>query len=49
MDSCATNFGPIGGSVGVINSDVTNPGPIDKSVLYEQEKHISSAVWEGQV
>lgn len=25
-----------------------NPGPIDDSVLYEQEKHVSSAVWEGQ-
>lgn len=27
----------------------TNPGPIDASVLYDQEKHVSSAVWEGQV
>ncbi|XP_024959492.1 protein MAIN-LIKE 2 [Cynara cardunculus var. scolymus] len=26
----------------------TNPGPIDDSVLYDQEKHVSSAVWEGQ-
>ncbi|KAK9276265.1 hypothetical protein L1049_005796 [Liquidambar formosana] len=26
----------------------TNPGPIDDSVLHEQEKHVSSAVWEGQ-
>lgn len=26
----------------------TNPGPIDASVLYDQEKHVSSAVWEGQ-
>ncbi|KAA8521593.1 hypothetical protein F0562_012266 [Nyssa sinensis] len=26
----------------------TNPGPIDDSVLYDQDKHISSAVWEGQ-
>lgn len=25
-----------------------NPGPIDDSVLYDQEKHVSSAVWEGQ-
>ncbi|KAH7861299.1 hypothetical protein Vadar_024351 [Vaccinium darrowii] len=26
----------------------TNPGPIDDSVLYDQDKHVSSAVWEGQ-
>ncbi|GMP51849.1 hypothetical protein CsSME_00017918 [Camellia sinensis var. sinensis] len=26
----------------------TNPGPIDESVLYDQDKHVSSAVWEGQ-
>lgn len=26
-----------------------NPGPLDESVLYDQEKHVSSAVWEGQV
>ncbi|GAB2274682.1 hypothetical protein Dimus_039094 [Dionaea muscipula] len=25
-----------------------NPGPLDESVLYDQEKHVSSAVWEGQ-
>lgn len=25
-----------------------NPGPIDDSVLYDQEKHVSTAVWEGQ-
>ncbi|XVF71774.1 hypothetical protein PTKIN_Ptkin12aG0066200 [Pterospermum kingtungense] len=25
-----------------------NPGPIDPSVLYDQDKHVSSAVWEGQ-
>lgn len=27
----------------------SNPGPIDDSVLYDQDKHVSSAVWEGQV
>ncbi|KAF5948328.1 hypothetical protein HYC85_014285, partial [Camellia sinensis] len=26
----------------------TNPGPIDDSVLYDQDKHVSSAVWDGQ-
>lgn len=26
----------------------TNPGPMDASVLYDQEKHVSSAVWDGQ-
>jgi len=24
-------------------------GPVDPSVLYEQDLHVSSAVWEGQV
>lgn len=27
----------------------TNPGPLDGSVLCDQEKHVSSAVWDGQV
>ncbi|VFR01325.1 unnamed protein product [Cuscuta campestris] len=27
---------------------VNNPGPVDDSVLYDQDKHVSSAVWEGQ-
>ncbi|KAF1894417.1 hypothetical protein Lal_00027114 [Lupinus albus] len=27
---------------------VTNPGPINGSVLYDQDKHVSTAVWEGQ-
>lgn len=27
----------------------TNPGPIDGSVLYDQDKHVSTAVWDGQV
>ncbi|KAL5579455.1 hypothetical protein UlMin_011897 [Ulmus minor] len=27
---------------------VEDPGPIDKSVLYDQESHVSSAVWDGQ-
>ncbi|KAL3841287.1 hypothetical protein ACJIZ3_025878 [Penstemon smallii] len=26
----------------------TNPGPIDDSILYDQDKHVSAAVWEGQ-
>ncbi|XP_059663312.1 protein MAIN-LIKE 2-like [Cornus florida] len=26
----------------------TNPGPVDDSVLYDQDKHVSTAVWEGQ-
>lgn len=26
----------------------TNPGPIDDAVLYDQDKHVSSAIWEGQ-
>ncbi|XVE78335.1 hypothetical protein DITRI_Ditri13aG0136500 [Diplodiscus trichospermus] len=25
-----------------------NPGPIDPSVLYDQENHVSSAVWDGE-
>ncbi|CAN1156072.1 Protein MAIN-LIKE 2 [Linum perenne] len=25
-----------------------SPGPVDVSVLYEQDRHVSSAVWDGQ-
>ncbi|XP_011078958.1 protein MAIN-LIKE 2 [Sesamum indicum] len=36
----------------VLNSNMdyyaTNPGPLDDTVLYDQDKHISAAVWEGQ-
>ena len=28
---------------------VADPGPIDKSVLHDQDSHVSSAVWDGQV
>ncbi|KAM7463787.1 hypothetical protein LguiA_031908 [Lonicera macranthoides] len=31
-----------------MESYATYPGPIDDSVLYDQDKHVSSAVWEGQ-
>ncbi|XP_054799190.1 protein MAIN-LIKE 2-like isoform X2 [Prosopis cineraria] len=34
--------------VEVVDLYVTNPGPIDGSVLYDQDKHVSTAVWEGQ-
>ncbi|XP_050881504.1 protein MAIN-LIKE 2 isoform X2 [Lathyrus oleraceus] len=34
--------------VGVVDPYTTNPGPIDGSVLYDQDKHVSTAVWEGQ-
>lgn len=26
-----------------------DPGPIDNHVLYDQDNHVSSAVWDGQV
>lgn len=26
-----------------------DPGPIDNVVLYDQDSHVSSAVWDGQV
>ncbi|KAL3637178.1 hypothetical protein CASFOL_019477 [Castilleja foliolosa] len=26
----------------------TNPGPINDSILYDQDKHVSAAIWEGQ-
>lgn len=32
----------------VMDYYATNPGPIDDSVLYDQDKHVSAAVWEGQ-
>jgi len=35
--------------VGAVDPYTTNPGPIDGSVLYDQDKHVSTAVWDGQV
>lgn len=32
----------------IIEPCTTNPGPVDSSVLYDQDKHVSAAVWEGQ-
>jgi hypothetical protein len=32
-----------------ISSLRNDPGPFDPSVLYDQDEHISSAVWEGLV
>ena len=32
-----------------MDPSAANPGPIDPSVLYDQDKHVSSAVWDGQV
>ncbi|XP_059452731.1 protein MAIN-LIKE 2-like [Corylus avellana] len=32
----------------VMDPYATNPGPVDSSILYDQDKHVSSAVWEGQ-
>ncbi|PKI62857.1 hypothetical protein CRG98_016694 [Punica granatum] len=31
-----------------LESNAVNPGPVDGSVLYDQDKHVSSAVWDGQ-
>ncbi|KHG04238.1 hypothetical protein F383_29459 [Gossypium arboreum] len=31
-----------------MDPSAANPGPIDRSVLYDQDKHVSSAVWDGQ-
>lgn len=45
MDACANNFGPIGASLVVIDPCVDSPGPIHKSVLYDQGKPVK----EGQV
>lgn len=33
----------------VMDYYATNPGPVDDSILYDQDKHVSAAVWEGQV
>ncbi|XP_042000176.1 protein MAIN-LIKE 2-like isoform X2 [Salvia splendens] len=32
----------------VMDYYATNPGPIDDSILKDQDKHVSAAVWEGQ-
>ncbi|KAG4920942.1 hypothetical protein JHK86_049755 [Glycine max] len=34
--------------VRAVDPYTTNPGPIDGSVLYDQDKHVSTAVWDGQ-
>ncbi|XP_061340312.1 protein MAIN-LIKE 2-like isoform X2 [Gastrolobium bilobum] len=34
--------------VGTVDPYATTPGPIDGSVLYDQDKHVSTAVWDGQ-
>ncbi|KAK7387045.1 hypothetical protein VNO78_27519 [Psophocarpus tetragonolobus] len=34
--------------VGAVDPYTTNPGPIDGLVLYDQDKHVSTAVWDGQ-
>ncbi|KAF7833542.1 protein MAIN-LIKE 2 isoform X1 [Senna tora] len=34
--------------VEVVDLYATNPGPIDGSVLYDQDKHVSTAIWDGQ-
>lgn len=31
-----------------MDGHATNAGPIDDSVLYDQDKHVSAAVWDGQ-
>ena len=35
--------------VAAVDLYATNPGPIDGSVLYDQDKHVSTAIWDGQV
>ncbi|KAH0934675.1 LOW QUALITY PROTEIN: hypothetical protein HID58_011792 [Brassica napus] len=35
-------------SVLMLMDVITNPGPLKDIVLYDQEKHVSSAVWDGQ-
>ncbi|KAL5794267.1 hypothetical protein ACOSP7_002861 [Xanthoceras sorbifolium] len=32
----------------MLDASTTNPGPLDPCVLYDQEKHVSAAVWDGQ-
>ncbi|KAL7092940.1 hypothetical protein ACP275_11G012700 [Erythranthe tilingii] len=35
-------------NINMMDYYAANPGPVDDSVLYDQEKHVSAAVWEGQ-
>ncbi|KAJ9172862.1 hypothetical protein P3X46_016059 [Hevea brasiliensis] len=48
METGVNSSGPADGSVSLMDQNATNPGPIDASVLYDQENHVSSAVWDGQ-
>ncbi|KAF5746143.1 hypothetical protein HS088_TW06G00308 [Tripterygium wilfordii] len=49
--AAANGCGPCNVEDGYVWMDpsATNPGPIESSVLYDQDKHVSSAVWEGQI
>ncbi|KAI4304733.1 hypothetical protein MLD38_040207 [Melastoma candidum] len=31
-----------------VQQSTVNPGPVDCTVLYDQDKHVSAAVWDGQ-
>ncbi|KAJ8763014.1 hypothetical protein K2173_023219 [Erythroxylum novogranatense] len=48
MEISETCCGPTNGVLPLMDTDATNPGPIDPSVLYDQDNHVSSAIWEGQ-
>ena len=34
---------------GSVDLNADDPGPLDPSILYDQEDHVSSAIWEGLV
>lgn len=49
METGVTSSGPADGFISLMDQNAVNPGPLDASVLYDQENHVSSAVWDGQV
>ncbi|XP_065851952.1 protein MAIN-LIKE 2-like [Euphorbia lathyris] len=48
METGATSSEPVDGSISLMDEEAIDPGPVDASVLYDQENHVSAAIWDGQ-
>ncbi|XP_050228076.1 protein MAIN-LIKE 2-like isoform X2 [Mercurialis annua] len=48
MEIDVASSGFADGTISLMDENANSPGPLDPSVLYDQENHVSSAVWDGQ-
>ncbi|WCJ24839.1 Aminotransferase-like plant mobile domain family protein [Euphorbia peplus] len=48
METGVATSEPADGSISLIEEEDIDPGPVDASVLYDQDNHVSTAIWEGQ-